>query len=69
MQDRIFEKIVKRDGRIQDFDSSKIYQAIAKAGYATGEFGEDVAKKLAIRVLNLASQTIKNRFPTICSSS
>ena len=65
MQDRIFEKIVKRDGRIQDFDSSKIYQAIAKAGYATGEFGEDVAKKLAIRVLNLASQTIKNRFPTV----
>jgi len=65
MQDRIFEKIVKRDGRIQDFDSSKIYQAIAKAGYATGEFGEDVAKKLTIRVLNLASQTIKNRFPTV----
>ncbi|RKY42230.1 MAG: hypothetical protein DRP81_07780 [Candidatus Omnitrophota bacterium] len=61
----MFEKIVKRDGRIQDFDSSKIYQAIAKAGYATGEFGEDVAKKLAIRVLNLASQTIKNRFPTV----
>ncbi|MCD6229168.1 MAG: ribonucleoside triphosphate reductase [Candidatus Omnitrophica bacterium] len=61
----MFEKIVKRDGRIQDFDSSKIYQAIAKAGYATGEFGEDVAKKLTIRVLNLASQTIKNRFPTV----
>ncbi len=65
MQDNIFDKIIKRDGRIQDFDSSKICQAITKAGYATGEFGEEIAQRLTIRVLNLASQLIKNRYPTV----
>jgi len=65
MQDRIFEKIVKRDGRLQDFDSSKICQAITKAGYATGEFGEDIAQRLTVRVLNLASQLIRDRYPTV----
>ena len=58
MQGNIFEKIIKRDGRIQNFDSSKICQAITKAGYATGEFGEEIAQRLTIRVLNLASQLI-----------
>jgi len=65
MQNKIFEKIIKRDGRIQDFDPSKICQAIAKAGYATGDFGKDIAQKLTIRVLNLASQLIKHRYPTV----
>ena len=65
MQEKVFTRIIKRDGRIQDFDSSKISQAIAKAGHATGEFSHDVAQKLTIRVLNLASQIIKNRFPTV----
>ncbi|RKY44716.1 MAG: ribonucleoside triphosphate reductase [Candidatus Omnitrophota bacterium] len=65
MQGRVFEKIVKRDGRIQDFDSSKICQAITKAGQATGEFGKDVAQRLTIRVLNLATQLIKDRYPTV----
>jgi ribonucleoside-triphosphate reductase len=50
----VFEKIEKRDGRIVDFDSSKITAAIAKAGNATGEFSERDARKLTLRVLTLA---------------
>ena len=52
----MFEKIKKRDNRIVDFDSSKITAAIAKAGNATGEFGEREARKLTLRVLTLAHE-------------
>ncbi len=61
----MFEKIVKRDGRIVDFNSEKITQAILKAGRATGEFDIEVAKKLTVRVLNLAYQLIRDRTPTV----
>ena len=52
----MFEKIEKRDGRIVEFDSSKITAAIAKAGNATGEFSDREAKKLTLRVLTLAHE-------------
>jgi anaerobic ribonucleoside-triphosphate reductase len=52
----VFENIKKRDGRVVPFDSSKITAAIAKAGSATGEFGEKEAKKLTLRVLTLAHE-------------
>jgi len=61
----MFEKIVKRDGRVVDFDSTKITNAIYKAGNATGEFGMDVAKSLTLKVLNLASELIKEKIPTV----
>ena len=44
----MFEQIKKRDGRIAEFDSSKITHAIKKAGEATGEFNEREARKKAI---------------------
>jgi anaerobic ribonucleoside-triphosphate reductase len=50
----MFENIKKRDGRVVEFDSSKIKSAILKAGNATAEFGEREAKKLTLRVLTLA---------------
>ncbi len=50
----MFDKIKKRDGRIAEFDSSKIVSAIAGAGKASGEFEEREAKKLTLRVLTLA---------------
>ncbi len=50
----MFEEIKKRDGRVVEFDSSKITTAIAKAGKATGEFDEREARKLTLRVLTLA---------------
>jgi len=52
----VFEKIEKRDGRVVEFDSSKITDALAKAGNATGEFGDREAKKLTLRVLTLAHE-------------
>ncbi len=52
----MFEKIEKRDGRIVEFDSSKITAAIAKAGAATGEFGDREARKLTLRVLTLSHE-------------
>ncbi len=52
----MFENIKKRDGRLVEFDSSKITGAIAKAGEATGEFGEREARKLTLKVLTLAHE-------------
>jgi ribonucleoside-triphosphate reductase len=40
-------KVIKRDGRIVDFDKSKIVNAIYKAGKETGEFGFDTAEFIA----------------------
>lgn len=48
--------IRKRDGRLVKFDAQKITNAIAKAGAATGEFDEKTARRLTIRVLNLAEK-------------
>ena len=47
------------------FDAAKIESAILKAGRATGEFGEAVAKKLTIRVLSLAQVTLSDDLPTV----
>jgi len=48
--------IRKRNGELVPFDASKITNAIARAGKASGEFDEGAARKLTIRVLNLAEQ-------------
>ena len=50
----MFEQIQKRDGRVAEFDSSKITNAIAKAGEATGEFNGREAKKMTLKVVTLA---------------
>jgi len=52
----VFEQIKKRDGRIVEFDSTKITAAIAKAGQVTDEFSEREARKLTLRVLTLAHE-------------
>ena len=61
----VFEKIKKRDGRVVDFDSSKITAAIAQAGHVTGEFDEREAKKLTLRVLTLAHQLRPGPIPEV----
>ncbi len=61
----MFENIKKRDGRIVEFDSSKITAAIYKAGKATGEFGEREAKKLTLRVLTLAHEIRLGQLPDV----
>ena len=61
----MFDSIKKRNGRIVRFDSSKITAAIAKAGKATGEFGEKEAKNLTLRVLTLAHEMPLNHPPEV----
>lgn len=61
----VFEQIKKRDGRIVEFDSSKITNAIAKAGKASGEFGEREARKLTMRVLTLAHELRLGSLPDV----
>ena len=61
----VFDKIEKRDGRVVEFDSSKITEAIAKAGRATGEFGNHEAKKLTLRVLTLAHELRLETLPEV----
>jgi anaerobic ribonucleoside-triphosphate reductase len=61
----VFEQIKKRDGRIQEFDSKNITEAIAKAGKATGEFSEREAKKLTLRVLTLAHELRLTSMPEV----
>lgn len=53
----MFNTIKKRNGRVVPFDASKITAAIAKAGRATGEFEDSVARKLTIKALSIAKQT------------
>jgi ribonucleoside-triphosphate reductase len=54
----VFKKIKKRDGRVVNFNTQKITDAIAKAGEATNEFDTEIAQKLTLKVLNLAQQAI-----------
>jgi ribonucleoside-triphosphate reductase (formate) len=61
----MFEKIRKRDGRIANFDSSKITSAVAKAGSATGEFDEREARKLTLRILTLAHELHLGPLPDV----
>jgi len=61
----MFTKIRKRNGRIVEFDATKITNAIAKAGMATGEFSREIAEKLTLKVLSLAQEVIKNEIPSV----
>ncbi len=48
-------EIIKRNDQRVEFDQEKIYQAILKAGLATGEFDFDKATELTHKVMKLAS--------------
>jgi len=61
----MFTEIEKRDGKIVAFEARKITNATAKAGKATGELDEKAAKRLTIKVLNLAQQVIGDKIPTV----
>lgn len=61
----MFKKIVKRDGKIVNFNPDKITSALEKAGLATGEFKIDRAKTLTQKVLKIAETTIKTRTPNV----
>ena len=61
----MFEEITKRNGRVVEFDSSKITAAINKAGKATGEFDNREARKLTLRVLTLAHELRLSPLPEV----
>ena len=60
-----FSKIRKRDGRLVPFDAAKITSALQKAGKATGEFADETANLLTIRVLMLAQTALKSKEPSV----
>ena len=61
----MFKKIVKRDGKIVNFEPEKITEAIAKAGLVTEEFKHDRAKQIADKAVKRAEETIKQRTPNV----
>lgn len=61
----MFQQIRKRNLSVVNLDASKITKAILKAGQATGEFNEEIAHRLTVRVLSLAEQMITQKIPTV----
>jgi anaerobic ribonucleoside-triphosphate reductase activating protein len=57
--------IRKRDGALRDFDPGKIASALARAGAATGEFGEADAARLAAQVARVVAHRLRGRTPGI----
>ena len=60
-----FTRIIKRNGGYEAFSPHKITTALMHAGEATGEFDEDIARKLTLKVLSLAQYMIADRTPTV----
>jgi ribonucleoside-triphosphate reductase len=46
------ETIVKRDGSTQAFDAAKILSALRRAGAASGEYGDETARRLAYNTVH-----------------
>ncbi len=61
----MFVSIKKRNGAIVPFRPEKITAAISRAGEATGEFGEEAAQRLTLRILNLAHQALPGEIPSV----
>ena len=59
------DQVTKRDGTLAPFDSSKIYNAILKAGTSTGEFGDQEAWLLTAKVLKVMEHKFSESLPTI----
>lgn len=64
-EDKVFTRIIKRNGSYEKFNHNKITMAIAKAGQSTGEFDKEVAGKLTLKVLNIAQMIIDGNDPSV----
>ena len=60
-----FSQVTKRDGTLAPFDSTKIYNAILKAGQSTSEFGEQEAWLLTAKVLKVLEHKFSESLPSI----
>ena len=58
-------QVTKRDGTLAPFDSSKIYNAILKAGTSTKEFGEQESWLLTAKVLKVIEHKFSESLPSI----
>ncbi|MBT7461661.1 MAG: ribonucleoside triphosphate reductase, partial [Waddliaceae bacterium] len=61
----VFTTIRKRDGRCVAFDAKKITAALINSGKSTGEFGDDVAKTLTLRILSMMQMMIHDAVPSV----
>lgn len=59
------EQVTKRDGTLAPFDSSKIFNAILKAGTSTGEFGEQESWLLTAKVMKVLEHKFTESLPSI----
>ncbi len=59
------KQIIKRDGRIEEFNVDKIRDAIYKAALAVGGDNKTLATELAVKVAQQLDNTYKNVAPTI----
>ncbi len=59
------QRIIKRDGAEVPFDAKRITVALAKAGRATGDFGEDEAQLLTQRTLKVLRHRFAGSAPTV----
>jgi len=64
-KDTLFQSVRKRDGRVVPFNPAAITRSLLAAGQSTGEFGEDIARKLTIRVIEYASNFINDPLPNV----
>jgi len=63
------EKVVKRDGKIVDFNSEKITNAIAKAALVTKEFDTKTAMSLTEKVVELTRHLISKKGENLKAAS
>ena len=61
----MFKHIKKRDGRVVEIKRHKITSAIARAGKATGEFGNRKAKRLTTKVMLLLNEMKQGPVPDV----
>ena len=55
------KKVIKRDGQIVDFDSSKITNAICKASNVTKEMDSFTARRLTKNVIKIVNDFVKEK--------
>lgn len=63
------EKVVKRDGKIVEFNSEKITNAIEKAAQVTKEFDINTAKSLTQKVVELTQELVNRKKENLKAAS
>lgn len=63
------DKVVKRDGKIVEFNSEKITDAIAKAAQVTKEFDKSTAHNLTEKVVELTRQLVERKRENLKAAS